>query len=167
MSLLNFAVSDGHSVICSRYVNSRTEEAASLYFSSGTGWGRMSGYHRRTDSALAKPKTQRNGAGRTSIEDSTPTSPSESRMQSEYTMDRRDRTSDLVLIASEPLTFERDSWVTVPTNSTVTIHKQTVMIHPIRDEFYVNDPGYRRTGKLVEEKGMGMSAGDSSVTAMS
>jgi len=31
-SLLNFAVTDGHAVIVSRYVSSRTEEAASLFF---------------------------------------------------------------------------------------------------------------------------------------
>ena len=37
-SLLNFAVTDGHTVICSRYVSSKTDEAASLYFSSGTDW---------------------------------------------------------------------------------------------------------------------------------
>ncbi|TVY33569.1 putative glutamine amidotransferase [Lachnellula occidentalis] len=37
-SLLNFAVTDGHSVVCTRYVSSRTDEAASLYYSSGTTW---------------------------------------------------------------------------------------------------------------------------------
>jgi len=31
-SLLNFAVTDGHAVVASRYVSSRTEEAASLFF---------------------------------------------------------------------------------------------------------------------------------------
>ncbi|EQL29607.1 glutamine amidotransferase [Blastomyces dermatitidis ATCC 26199] len=37
-SLLNFAVTDGHTVVCTRYVSSKTDEAASLYFSSGTKW---------------------------------------------------------------------------------------------------------------------------------
>ena len=37
-SLLNFAVTDGHSVVCPRYVSSMTDEAASLYWSSGTSW---------------------------------------------------------------------------------------------------------------------------------
>ncbi|KAI9829030.1 MAG: hypothetical protein M1832_000053 [Thelocarpon impressellum] len=32
-SLHNFAVTDGFSVVCTRYVSSRTDEAASLYFS--------------------------------------------------------------------------------------------------------------------------------------
>lgn len=36
LSLLNFAVSDGHNVVCSRYVNSKTAEPASLFYSSGS-----------------------------------------------------------------------------------------------------------------------------------
>jgi glutamine amidotransferase len=72
-SLLNFAVTDGHSVICTRYVSSKTDEAASLYYSSGTQW-------------VAKP---------------TPTG------ELDYQMERRDKGADIVLVASEPLTFER------------------------------------------------------------
>jgi glutamine amidotransferase len=34
-SLMNFAVTDGRTMICSRYVNSKELEPASLYFSSG------------------------------------------------------------------------------------------------------------------------------------
>ena len=70
VSLLNFAVTDGHSVVCTRYVNSRTDEAASLYFSSGTDW-KFTGVKGR------------------------------------YKMERRDKGADIVLVASEPLTFER------------------------------------------------------------
>ena len=33
--LLNFAVSDGRCIVCSRYVNSTSLEPASLFFSSG------------------------------------------------------------------------------------------------------------------------------------
>jgi glutamine amidotransferase len=69
-SLLNFAIADGHSVVCSRYVSSRTDEAASLYYSSGTTW---------------EDKSQKG----------------------DYQMDRRDKGADIVLVASEPLTFER------------------------------------------------------------
>ena len=70
-SLLNFAVTDGHSVVCTRYVSSKTDEASSLYFSSGTSW----------------------------VEDKT--------KKGEFRMERRDRGADIVLVASEPLTFER------------------------------------------------------------
>jgi glutamine amidotransferase len=69
-SLLNFAVADGHSVVCTRYVTSATDEAASLYFSSGTCWKEEGG-------------------------------------KGNYKMERRDKGADIVLVASEPLTFER------------------------------------------------------------
>lgn len=72
-SLLNFAVTDGHSVICTRYISSSKDEAASLYYSSGTQW-----------------------ATRTSSPD-----------DRQYHMERRDKGADIVLVASEPLTFER------------------------------------------------------------
>jgi glutamine amidotransferase len=72
-SLLNFAITDGHSVVCTRYVSSKTDEAASLYYSSGTTWEDKSS-------------------------------------KGEYQMDRRDKGADIVLVASEPLTFERGNF---------------------------------------------------------
>lgn len=116
-SLLNFAVTDGHSVICTRYISSHTDQAASLYYSSGTCWEDKS-------------------------------------CKGEYQMDRRDKGSDIVLVASEPLTFERDSWVTVPTNSVLTIHNQTVMVHPIIDEYYDASPSHSRSTKFVQDQGL-------------
>ena len=125
-SLLNFAVTDGKSVICTRYVSSRTDEAASLFFSSGTSW-------REQDTAPRQgpPKV---GKGN-------------------YKMERRDRGADIVLVASEPLTFERDNWVTVPTNSVLTIHDQTVLIHPILDEYYNHTPSFVRSSRFAADKG--------------
>lgn len=72
-SLLNFAVTDGHSTICTRYISSSKDEAASLYYSSGTQWV-------------------------------TRTSDPNDR---QYQMERKDKGADIVLVASEPLTFER------------------------------------------------------------
>lgn len=72
-SLLNFALTDGHSIICTRYVSSATDEAASLYYSSGSQW-----------------------ENRPSHED-----------ECNFQMERRDKGADVVLVASEPLTFER------------------------------------------------------------
>ena len=37
-SLLNFAVTDGETLVASRYVNDATSNAASLYFASGSKW---------------------------------------------------------------------------------------------------------------------------------
>lgn len=79
-SLLNFAVTDGESVVCTRYVSSKTDEAASLFFSSGTSWKEL----RRDQSTKQLDNEDRN-----------------------YVMERRDKGSDIVLVASEPLTFER------------------------------------------------------------
>lgn len=119
-SLLNFAVTDGHSVICTRYISSSKDEAASLYYSSGTQW-----------------------VTRTSSPD-----------DRQYQMDRKDKGGDIVLVASEPLTFERENWVNVPTNSILTIHHQTVMVHPILDKYYEGDPYHIRSSAFVQEKGL-------------
>ncbi|PGH11274.1 hypothetical protein AJ80_07173 [Polytolypa hystricis UAMH7299] len=116
-SLLNFAVTDGHTVVCTRYVSSKTDEAASLYFSSGTKWR-------------------------------------EGRTKGNFKMERHDKGADIVLVASEPLTFERHNWVTVPTNSILTIHKQTVVVHPIIDEFYDQDPNHDRSTCFAVSKGL-------------
>lgn len=137
-SLLNFAATDGHSVVCTRYVSSRTDEAASLYFSSGTR------FHEYKEGGF-------------------------------YRMERHDRGQDLVMVASEPLTFERGDWVTVPTNSILSINKQTVLIHPIigilfpssllplvriltllpfADQYYQANPSYTRSTAFAESKGM-------------
>jgi glutamine amidotransferase len=80
-SLLNFAVTDGESVVCTRYVSSKTDEAASLFFSSGTSW---------------KELTPGGGSGKGG-----------EAADRDYVMERRDKGSDIVLVASEPLTFER------------------------------------------------------------
>lgn len=98
-SLLNFAVTDGLLVVVSRYVTSKTDEAASLHFSTGL---RFYEY----EPGLFK-------------------------------MERLNRSQDVVFVASEPLTFERGDWICVPTNSIITISKNnTVLMHPIKDEFY-------------------------------
>lgn len=73
VSLLNFAVTDGHSVVCSRYVSSKIDEAASLFFSSGTSW--------------KAPQSEED--------------------RGQYRMERRDKGANIILVASEPLTFER------------------------------------------------------------
>lgn len=47
-----------------------------------------------------------------------------------------------------------DNWVSVPTNSVVTIHKQTVMLHPILDEFYSEDLNHDRSSCYAVSKGL-------------
>lgn len=119
-SLLNFAVTDGHSIICTRYISSAKDEAASLYYSSGTQWS----------TRTAEPDDR------------------------QYQMERKDKGADIVLVASEPLTFERENWVNVPTNSILTIHRQTVMVHPILDKYYERDPAHVRSSAFVQANGL-------------
>lgn len=135
-SLLNFAVTDGKSVVCTRYVSSKTDEAASLFFSSGTNWAEQ------TQAGGATAGKAKSEPGKT-----------------EYRMERRDKGADVVLVASEPLTFERDNWVTVPTNSVLTIHNQNVLIHPIIDEFYNPAPNLIRSERFAADKGQTTSDG--------
>ncbi|KAJ5166910.1 uncharacterized protein N7482_005691 [Penicillium canariense] len=137
-SLLNFAVTDGHTVVCTRYISSKTDDPASLYFSSGTKW-------------------------------------KEGKTKGHFKMERHDKGADIVLVASEPITFERreisftashpspiantdshetDNWVSVPANSVVTIHKQTVLLHPILDEFYGEDLNHDRSSCYAVSKGL-------------
>ncbi|KAI9264139.1 nucleophile aminohydrolase [Phascolomyces articulosus] len=103
-SLLNFAVTDGESVVCVRYISSKTEEAASLYFSSGT---RFECYR-----------------------------------PGHYRMVKADRREDMVVVASEPLTFEEADWLTIPTNTVMVITpKLNVLLQPIKDKFYAEERG--------------------------
>lgn len=115
-SLLNFAITDGESVVISRYITSKTDEAASLHFSTGS---RFFEY----EPGLFK-------------------------------MERLNRSQDVIFVASEPLTFERGDWICVPTNTTLTITKtNTVLMHPILDEFY-DDGGIERSSGLAMSKGL-------------
>ena len=116
-SLLNLAVTDGHTVLVTRYVSSKTDAAASLYYSSGTDWV-------------------------------------EGKTKGHFKMERRDKASDVVLVASEPLTFERHNWLAVPTNTIVTICNQTVFVRPVKDEFYDPDPSANRDTGFARSKGL-------------
>ncbi|CDK28473.1 unnamed protein product [Kuraishia capsulata CBS 1993] len=115
-SLLNFAVTDGSSIVVSRYITSKTEEAASLHFSTGSSFVEYE--------------------------------------PGQYRMERVDRSQDVIMIASEPLTFERGDWIAVPTNSMITVKNQTVLLHPILDEFYQESPSFRRSSGFAESRGL-------------
>lgn len=80
-------------------------------------------------------------------------------------MERRDKGADIVLVASEPLTFERDNWVTVPTNSVVTIHNQNVLIHPILDEHYNFEATLVRSDRFAADKGQSIAGGSTAAGA--
>lgn len=49
--------------------------------------------------------------------------------------------------------------MTVPTNSTLTIHKQTVLIHPIVDEYHNPSPAHLRSSGFADSQGLADGAG--------
>eukprot|EP01083_Nonionella_stella_P294171 1000268_1 len=110
-SLLNFAVTDGHSVVVSRFVDNactdlstpvlslqqsgQTLAAASMYFSAGTEFARCK--------------------------------------DGKYRMLSRDRREECVLISSERLTDVREDWIQVPTNHILSMSESlNVRIEPIQ-----------------------------------
>jgi len=119
-SLMNFCVTDGVSVVATRYVSSRNDAAASLWFSSGTTFSEYAeGGH--------------------------------------YKMSKADKRENIILIASEPLTFEKADWMEIKTNYMIVVTaKMNVLLIPIIDKFYVppSDPaGQSRDIDLAVAKG--------------
>lgn len=120
-SLMNFCVTDGESVIVTRYISSRQDEAASLWFSSGTTFSEYApGGH--------------------------------------YKMSKADKRENIIMIASEPLTFEKADWMEIKTNNMVVITpKMNLLQIPIVDKFYVppSDPAFHNRGTtFAAEKGL-------------
>lgn len=130
-SLLNFAVTDGESVVCTRYVSSTTDEAASLFFSSGTSWKQLKGDHS-------------SDGGKSEDDDSN------------YVMERRDKGSDIVLVASEPLTFERGAYFVFAAVRSTDNHRQlghgTNQQHPHHLQADGDDPPHHRQLLLAEPR---------------
>ncbi|KAL1748448.1 nucleophile aminohydrolase [Schizophyllum fasciatum] len=119
-SLMNFCVTDGESVIATRYVSSRTDEAASLWFSSGTTFSEYAdGGH--------------------------------------YKMAKEDKRENIIMVASEPLTFERADWMEIKTNNMIVITpKMNVLQIPIIDKYYVqpsHPDAALRNSDFAHEKG--------------
>lgn len=92
-SLMNFCVTDGHSVVATRYISSRVEEAASLYFSTGSTFEEYeAGGH--------------------------------------FRMKKADKRENMILIASEPLTFERADWIEVPSQTCIVVTPRVRLLSP-------------------------------------
>ncbi|POY73219.1 hypothetical protein BMF94_3552, partial [Rhodotorula taiwanensis] len=115
-SLLNFCVSDGSSVVATRYITSATEEAASLFFSTGS-----------------------------TFEEYAPGS---------FKMNKADKRERIILIASEPLTFERADWVEIPSQSCIVITPRNNLLRfPIRNEFFQASVTSHRRDEFARAKG--------------
>ncbi|KAI7954186.1 hypothetical protein MJO28_006733 [Puccinia striiformis f. sp. tritici] len=129
-SLLNFAVTDGQSVVATRYVNSSTDEAASLYFSTGTSFEAAIDGHPSDDCHGSLEAAQ-------------------------YRMKKCDKRERIVLIASEPLTFEKTDWVEIPCQTVIIVTpKMNVLQFPIIDEFFQHTLTPNRSSDYVIGKGL-------------
>ncbi|KAI3658160.1 hypothetical protein MP638_000843 [Amoeboaphelidium occidentale] len=101
-SLMNFAVSNGSVVAVTRYVNSKTMDPASLFYSTGSKFEAVS--------------------------------------CGVYKMVTLDRRENLIIVSSEPLTYERNDWISVPANSLLVINeKLNLLTYPILDDFYTEE----------------------------
>jgi len=114
-SLMNFCVTDGDTVIATRYISSDKDESASLWFSSGTTF-------------------------------------SEDAEGGHYKMSKADKRENIIMVASEPLTFERADWMEIKTNTLVVITPRFNLLQiPIVDKF--SAPGTVRGTDFAQEKG--------------
>ncbi|KAJ7169837.1 N-terminal nucleophile aminohydrolase [Mycena filopes] len=115
-SLMNFCLTDGDTVIATRYISSEKDEAASLWFSSGTTFSE-------------------DGEG------------------GHYKMSKADKRENIIMVASEPLTFERADWMEIKTNTLVVITPRFNLLQiPIIDKF--SAPGTTRGIEFAQEKGL-------------
>ncbi|PPR05713.1 hypothetical protein CVT26_008954 [Gymnopilus dilepis] len=136
-SLMNFCVTDGESVVVTRYISSKTEEAASLWFSSGT---EFSEYAEGGHYKMSKADKRENII----------------MVRGYYMFSSPPLT--IIQIASEPLTFERADWMEIKTNHMVVITpKMNLLQIPIKDKYYVppSDPAsLTRRPEFAREKGL-------------
>ncbi|PLW24243.1 hypothetical protein PCASD_10495 [Puccinia coronata f. sp. avenae] len=120
---MNFAVADGHSVVATKYVTSATEDAASLYFSTGTA------FEPHTIPIIPPPSSYPDDEDHHQ----------HPRQADQYRMRKFDKREKIVLIASEPLTFEKTDWIEVPCQTLIVVTpKMNVLQFPIIDEFVDN-----------------------------
>ncbi|KAJ7071076.1 N-terminal nucleophile aminohydrolase [Mycena amicta] len=117
-SLMNFCVTDGATVVATRYISSSKDEAASLWFSSGTTFS----------------EDTEGGGGH-------------------YRMAKADKRENIIMVASEPLTFERADWMEIKTNTMVVITPRFNLLQiPIIDKY--SAPGVVRRSDFAHEKGL-------------
>ncbi|KAF6766181.1 glucosamine 6-phosphate synthetase [Ephemerocybe angulata] len=126
-SLLNFCVTDGESVVVTRYISSREDEAASLWFSSGTEFSEYGdgGHYKMTKSDKRE----------NIIMDS---------------LDPRPIFSSLTISAADWMEIRTN-------HMAIITPKMNLLQIPIIDEFYVppSDPeALKRTKEFAQEKGL-------------
>ncbi|SCZ87344.1 BZ3500_MvSof-1268-A1-R1_Chr2-2g04810 [Microbotryum saponariae] len=141
-SLMNFCVSDGVSVVSTRYITSATEEVSRL------GETFIVATHVLSSSPLLPPLPQA-----ASLFFSTG-SMFEEYEPGMFRMTKADKRERIILIASEPLTFERADWVEIPSQSLIVITPQNNLLkYPIVDQFFQHHAVSVRSDRFASRKG--------------
>ena len=125
LSLLNFVVSDGQTLIATRYVSNSSCQAASLYFSEGFEYGRARADDTveaaksaaRAEAATAVVRAAGGGAGATGARAEAFTG------EADYHLKYSGKGTRVCMIASEPVTSASDDWAEVPSNTAVVISR--------------------------------------------
>jgi len=133
-SLLNFVVSDGATLVATRFVHvptradahtKETAKATSLYFASGSSF--------EPEEALSGISELERGANGSSDQDQNQgCCASPCAQQEKYRVRRKDVIDRMVIVASEPLTESRADWVSIPSNHTLLVSpEKSVLLAPL------------------------------------
>jgi len=137
VSLLNFVVSDGATLIATRYVSRDDCPAATMYYAQGASFERAEAVNNgeaNGSAAFSVPVSPRASAAAGSLRGgsdgaatgSSPAVPAAGLQTSiadegEYMVTYGERGSKVVLVASEPITRSASHWVAVPRNSALVV----------------------------------------------
>ncbi|KAL4857151.1 Cys-Gly metallodipeptidase DUG1 [Chlorella vulgaris] len=133
ISLLNFVVSDGRSLIATRYVSNADEAPASLYYAEGSGYER----EQRVPEASAKLSAAAKALhGTESMEGVAGARSRPVTEESDYHLLYSDKGSRVCLVASEPVTSAANDWVEVPANTALVVCREkggilNILLSPI------------------------------------
>uniref|UniRef100_A0A1D2A699 Glutamine amidotransferase type-2 domain-containing protein n=1 Tax=Auxenochlorella protothecoides TaxID=3075 RepID=A0A1D2A699_AUXPR len=122
-SLLNFCVSDGATLVATRYTSSPDEEPASLYYAEGCSYDRSKEGVEESGIASAAAAASDPGGQR----DSGTANASSKAVAGEgdYHLTYSELGSRVCLIASEPVTSSGSDWVEVPRNTALVVCRET------------------------------------------
>lgn len=147
LSLLNFVVSDGVTMLATRFVNHDNEAPASLYFAEGAAYERTGASHEAelvaARAATASAALRSEGPGAANARSKAVTG------EGDYHLTYSGTESRVCLIASEPVTSSASEWTEVPRNTALVICREkdgllTVVqapltcsgVHPRQDEIH-------------------------------
>ncbi|KAF8073182.1 Cndp1 [Scenedesmus sp. PABB004] len=118
ISLLNFVVSDGSTLIATRFVRPEGEAAATLYYAEGASFDRQgaepgAAAHRHDSGCPAAVAAAAAAAAVASV-----------LREASYSISYRERGASVAFVASEPITGSTTDWVSVPKNTVLVVTRE-------------------------------------------